>query len=189
MKERNGQLNFQRGEELLSQMVDPAYFLILIVVAFLGIEIFRTIRIRRALGRVQFRVVKIYRNIFLFLLSVFVIVLIPDSVNFIDWDIEKRYIYPGQMFGDTMVLVGILTVIISLIRGDEIREEGITSGGVVYGWEDLENFRIVKKGKIEIATNKETFITRETRKVKWSVQEKNVEEIKNLLNQHLRETK
>jgi cytochrome b involved in lipid metabolism len=74
--------------------------------------------------------------------------------------------------------------IITQYKIGKIRNKGINTVFQKYNWEEFKCYSI-KRNEITIYLNKESLFSKKNKKIKWTVIEGQVDDIKNILEQHL----
>lgn len=186
------------GNGLMKEYSDVImYTFIFFSVMLLIRELKKNYQYQKRLGSVLFKVEKRTDKFLLFLNSIMIvitIVLFYESYNIyrmFNSFVEHGTIYEGyvsgfkvQMSYYMIIIVTFIVSLIAIIRGDEIREKGISTTTNTFFWNQVVNYKQVDDTTIVIQTSKKNLFN-VPKKIKWDVSENDFESLIQNVNKHI----
>lgn len=146
---------------------------------------FKMIQRQRVLGNVKHKIGSEYQ-IYGLIFPSFVMV----GYSYITYSVIRRrgvpYILELVVWGELFLFL-FLYCMYFCIKNGEVRENGISVGPNVLKWKEINCFRIRDENVFIIVLNQKSVFTKKYKEVRWIVHKEKVSELRELLNQHVKE--
>ena len=159
--------------------------IILLLVLIASVHIYTTIRNKMKLGDTRIRIKTEYTK---FIIGTWIFIAIICILNGFG-DIQDYLLRNNlrdleeSIEAFTWIAISVMNIINEYKIG-KIRNKGINTVFQKYNWEEFKCYSI-KRNEITIYLNKESLFSKKNKKIKWTVIEGQVDDIKNILEQHL----
>jgi len=159
--------------------------LFLLSVLIASVHIYTTIRNKMELGDTKIRIRTEYMKFVIGMWILNAILGILKGYDDIqDYLLRKDLRDLKESIGAINLIVVSVLNIMTQYKIGKVRNNGINTVFQKYNWEELKCYSI-KRNEITIYLNKKNLFSKKNKNIKWTVIESQVDEIKNILEQHL----